>query len=76
MKIGQAFAYTANHEIDPAKRTVVFIHGVLKYGVLSGRSQYVDWAHAAFENVRALGTDFGFFPHRTSGPDRWREAGR
>jgi pimeloyl-ACP methyl ester carboxylesterase len=27
VKIGQAFAYTANHEIDPAKRTVVFIHG-------------------------------------------------
>ena len=27
MKLGEAFAYTANHEIDPAKRTVVFIHG-------------------------------------------------
>ncbi|HYL90679.1 MAG TPA: alpha/beta hydrolase [Burkholderiales bacterium] len=27
MKIGEAFAYTANHEVDPAKRTVVFIHG-------------------------------------------------
>lgn len=27
MKIGEAFAYTANHELDPAKRTVVFIHG-------------------------------------------------
>ena len=25
--LGEAFAYTANHEIDPAKRTVVFIHG-------------------------------------------------
>ena len=27
MKLGEVFAYTANHEIDPAKRTVVFIHG-------------------------------------------------
>jgi pimeloyl-ACP methyl ester carboxylesterase len=27
VKIGQAFAYTANHEIDPAKRTLVFLHG-------------------------------------------------
>ena len=27
MKLGEAFAYTANHEIDPAKRTVVFVHG-------------------------------------------------
>ena len=27
MKLGDGFAYTANHEIDPAKRTVVFIHG-------------------------------------------------
>jgi len=27
VKIGEAFAYTANHEVDPAKRTVVFIHG-------------------------------------------------
>jgi len=27
VKFGEAFAYTANHEIDPAKRTVVFIHG-------------------------------------------------
>jgi pimeloyl-ACP methyl ester carboxylesterase len=27
VKVGEAFAYTANHEIDPAKRTVVFIHG-------------------------------------------------
>ena len=25
--LGEAFAYTANHGIDPAKRTVVFIHG-------------------------------------------------
>ena len=22
-----AFAYTANHDLDPAKRTVVFVHG-------------------------------------------------
>ncbi len=27
MNFGGAFAYTANHEVDPAKRTVVFIHG-------------------------------------------------
>ena len=27
MNIAGGFAYTANHEIDPAKRTVVFIHG-------------------------------------------------
>ncbi len=27
MKLGEVFAYTANHGIDPAKRTVVFIHG-------------------------------------------------
>ncbi len=27
MKLGEGFAYTANHDIDPAKRTVVFIHG-------------------------------------------------
>jgi len=27
VNFGGAFAYTANHEIDPAKRTVVFIHG-------------------------------------------------
>lgn len=27
MKLDEAFAYTANHDIDPSKRTVVFIHG-------------------------------------------------
>ena len=27
MNVVGGFAYTANHEIDPAKRTVVFIHG-------------------------------------------------
>lgn len=27
MKFGEAFAYTANHEIDASKRTVVFMHG-------------------------------------------------
>jgi len=27
VKLGEAFAYTANHDIDPSKRTVVFIHG-------------------------------------------------
>ena len=27
MNIAGGFAYTANHDIDPAKRTVVFIHG-------------------------------------------------
>ena len=27
MNLAGGFAYTANHEIDPAKRTVVFIHG-------------------------------------------------
>ena len=27
MNVAGGFAYTANHDIDPAKRTVVFIHG-------------------------------------------------
>jgi pimeloyl-ACP methyl ester carboxylesterase len=27
VKLGEAFAYTANHDVDPAKSTVVFIHG-------------------------------------------------
>jgi len=27
VKLGEAFAYTANHDVDPSKRTVVFIHG-------------------------------------------------
>src|SRR5579871_3742928 len=49
-----------------------FILGVLKYGLVSGRGELVDWARSAFNSVRDLGTEFGFFPHRLVGPDRWR----
>jgi pimeloyl-ACP methyl ester carboxylesterase len=47
-----AFAYTANHDIDPAKRTVVFIHGAgldhSSFGLQSRYFGYHGW------NVLAL----------------------
>lgn len=49
-----------------------FVLGVLKYGLTAGRDHYVDWARAAYEHLRAWGTDFGFFPNGVAGPNRWQ----
>ena len=52
--------------------TTGFLLGALKYGVVTGRTEMIDWAEAAYQSVREWGTDFGFFPHRTHGKDRWQ----
>ena len=49
-----------------------FILGTLKYGVVAGRGDLVDWARSAFNHAMEWGTEFGFFPHRLAGEDRWR----
>ncbi len=70
-------AFTAEGKLtDKAGRylhsTTGFLLGTLKYGVVTGRNEMVDWVEAAYQNVREWGTDFGFFPHRTHGKDRWQ----
>jgi hypothetical protein len=52
--------------------TTGFLLGTLKYGVVTGRGEMVDWVEAAYKHIREMGTDFGFFPHRTHGKDRWQ----
>ena len=52
--------------------TTGFLLGTLKYGVVAGRSEMVDWVQTAYQSVQEWGTDFGFFPHRTHGKDRWQ----
>jgi hypothetical protein len=49
-----------------------FVLGTLKYAVVTGRTEMLDWAEAAYRNAREWGTEFGFFPHRTHGKDRWQ----
>ncbi len=52
--------------------TTGFILGTLKYGLVTGRDETVDWAKSAYEHTREWGTEFGFFPHRINGKDRWQ----
>ncbi|HZO89394.1 MAG TPA: hypothetical protein VFB38_13775 [Chthonomonadaceae bacterium] len=49
-----------------------FILGVLKYGLVSGHDEYVDWACAAYHYAREWGTEFGFFPDVLVGHNRWQ----
>jgi hypothetical protein len=49
--------------------TTGFILGVLKYGLTADRSDYVDWALAAYRSARELGTEFGFFPQGLRGQE-------
>src|SRR5579872_3618227 len=52
--------------------TTCFILGVLKYGIVADRPDYVDWSLAAYRSACEWGTDFGFFPHGMRGPERWQ----
>ena len=53
MKLGEAFAYTANHDLEPAKRTVVFIHGAgLDHSWFGLQSRYF-----AYHGWNVLGLD-------------------
>ena len=52
--------------------TTGFLLGTLKYAVVTSRTEMVEWVEAAYKNVCEWGTDFGFFPHRTHGKDRWQ----
>ena len=49
-----------------------FLHGVLKYALMTREDELIAWARQAFDHIRACGTDFGFFPHRFAGRDRWQ----
>lgn len=44
-----------------------FIRGVLKYGVVTGDDDAIDWAQSAYAYARGRGTEFGFFPREISG---------
>jgi hypothetical protein len=50
--------------------TTGFILGVLKYGLVADRADYVEWAHNAYRSACDLGTEFGFFPHGLRGQER------
>lgn len=52
--------------------TTGFLLGTLKYGLVAGRTELIDWVESAYQHLRAWGTDFGFFPHRTHGKERWQ----
>lgn len=49
-----------------------FILGVLKYGLITGKDDLVDWSRAAYDYACTWGTDFGFFPHGLEGRARWQ----
>jgi hypothetical protein len=71
-----AFAEDGSIEIDKTGRyfhsSTGFILGVLKYGLIADREEYVDWALAAYRKACAWGTEFGFFPHGFKGNERWQ----
>ncbi len=52
--------------------TTCFVLGVLKYGLVADRRDYVDWAYTAYRSASEWGTDFGFFPHGMKGKERWQ----
>ncbi|MCW3097746.1 MAG: hypothetical protein JWL77_3364 [Chthonomonadaceae bacterium] len=52
--------------------TTGFLLGTMKYAVVTGRTDMVEWVESAYRHMRELGTEFGFFPHRTHGKDRWQ----
>ena len=49
--------------------TTGFVLGVLKYGLVADRPDYVDWALSAYRSARELGTEFGFFPQGLRGQE-------
>ena len=52
--------------------TTGFLLGTLKYGIVTGHAEMIEWVEAAYRHAREWGTEFGFFPHRTHGQDRWQ----
>jgi hypothetical protein len=52
--------------------TAGFVKGALAYGMLNGEAQTLTWAESIYTTLKTLGTDFGFFPHRVTGADRWQ----
>ena len=49
-----------------------FLQSVLKYALMTREDELVAWVRQAFDHISATGTDFGFFPHRYAGRDRWQ----
>jgi len=47
-----------------------FIKSALKLSIMTNDDELRDWAKSGYECVRALGTDFGFFPHGTQGREK------
>lgn len=66
----QTQGYLPNGAIAPVKAELEdhfhtrgnFMLGILKLGLVSGRPEYVAWARQGFDQARAVGTDFGWFP--------------
>jgi hypothetical protein len=46
------------------------IMGVLKHGLVTNREDEVEWARSAYDRIKLLGTDFGFFPRLLGEPGR------
>ncbi|GDX40242.1 hypothetical protein LBMAG21_05340 [Armatimonadota bacterium] len=49
-----------------------FLKGAMNYAVWTGDDDMVAWVQQNYALLKTLGTDFGFFPHRTSGIDRYQ----
>lgn len=62
--------YLPTGEIAPVKAELEdhfhtrgnFILGILKLGLVTGRPEYVAWARQHYDQARAVGTEFGWFP--------------
>ena len=44
-----------------------FILGVLELGIVLGRREYIAWARQSYEQAKAWGTEFGWFPEALGG---------
>ncbi len=49
-----------------------FLQSVLKYALMTREDELLAWTRRAFDHICACGADFGFFPHRFAGRDRWQ----
>lgn len=67
-KTGQLTAKSARYLHSNAG----FLKGALTYAIWTGDEEMTAWVQENYSLLKTLGTDFGFFPHRTVGADRYQ----
>lgn len=52
--------------------TAGLLKAALRFAIHLADVNSIEWVQSCYAELRAYGTDFGFFPHRVAGADRWQ----